>query len=785
MPVDPDPITGDGSPEPHVAGELLDPRRLFKLVLDSIPARVFWKDRHLNFLGCNRALAADAGLSSPEEILGKSDFDMPWCAQAEHYRADDRTVIATGQSRVYYEEPQTAPDGRTIWLRTSKFPLLDEAGRICGVLGTYEEITERKNAQTALRELFEDSPIGIYRTTPEGRIELANPALLRMLGYDSLEELAARNLESEGFERSSDRADFKCTLEKRGEIRGREEHWKRKDGSFLIVRESAKTKRDASGAVVSYEGMVEDVTEQKLAEEALRQSEAKYKALIEATDTGYAIFDSEGRLLDANAEYVRMTGRTSFDQIAGKSIREWTADYDRERNWAQFQAFLKQAGVRNLEVDHADEHGNIIPIEVNATVVKSGGVSQLLAMCRDISGRKAAEAEKFKLEEELRQAKKLESIGRLAGGVAHDFNNLLTLINCYAEFIVNGLRPDDPLREDASQIQKAGERAAALTRQLLAFSRKQVLQPRTLNLNAMVGETEDMLRRLLGEDIDLITKLDPGLGEVMADPGQIHQILMNLSANARDAMPDGGKLIIETRNIEVDSDFSARHPETVPGPYVLLTVADTGQGIDEATCAQIFEPFFTTKVLGKGTGLGLSTVYGIVRQSSGWIGVESELGKGATFRIYLPRIPTKPLPDKKREVTPSNLAHGETVLVVEDQKEVLQLTHTALGSYGYVVLEAANGEEAVLVARRHSGPIHVLVTDVVLPGMNGRELAGQLAVSRPEMKVLFVSGYSESVISHRGVLDSGIEYLPKPFTPEGLAAKVREVLGTKAPAHKG
>jgi PAS domain S-box-containing protein len=770
-------------PEPQTERELLESRRLFKLVLDSIPARVFWKDCNLNYLGCNRAFAADAGLASPAEIVGKNDFDMSWREQAELYRADDRAVIASGNPKMNYEEPETTPDGRTNWLRTSKIPLLDESGIVCGVLGTYEEITGRKRAEIAFHKLFENSPVGIYRTTPEGRIQLANPALVRMLGYDSFEELAARDLEAAGYEPGYDRANFKRAMEEQGEVRGRKERWRRKDGSFLILRENAKANRDASGAIVSYEGTVEDITDQTLAEEALHESEAKYKALIETTNTAYVILDSEARVVDANAEYVRLTGRASFDQIAGKSIREWTAKHDLERNSAAFEGFLKQSHVRSLEVDHIDEQGNVIPVEINATLVQSGAVRQVLAVLRDISGRKAAEAEKFKLEEELRQAKKLESIGRLAGGIAHDFNNLLTLINCYADFIVNGLPENHPLREDALQVLRAGERAAALTGQLLAFSRKQVIRPRPLNLNAIVAETEDMLRRLVGEDIELMVSLDPRLGQVLADPGQIHQILMNLAANARDAMPDGGELFIETSNVEIDGDLAAQHPETAPGHYILLTVTDTGQGMDPATGMQIFEPFFTTKGLGKGTGLGLSTVYGIVRQSSGWIGVQSEPGKGASFRIYLPRISAAPSPNPSRESAPATLTGGETVLIVEDQKEVLQLAKTTLKSYGYRVLEAAHAEEAILVSGGYPGPIDILVTDVVLPGMNGRELAGRLAASRPEMKVLFVSGYAADVIGHRGVLDSGVEYLPKPFSPDGLAAKLREVLGPRTPPH--
>jgi signal transduction histidine kinase/CheY-like chemotaxis protein len=536
-----------------------------------------------------------------------------------------------------------------------------------------------------------------------------------------------------------------------------------------------------------------DITEAKRATDALRESEsreraraAEVEAIMDAAPAAIFIaHDAECRSMSGNR-----TAHTLLQREPGKNLSKSASEGERPANFRAMKdgieippqelpvqkAAATGQPVRNYELDVVFEDGATLNLLADAVPMldEDGRPRGAVGILSDITELKRAERR-------LRESQKLESLGLLAGGVAHDFNNLLTLINCYAEFIVNGLPKNDPLRKDASQIQRAGERAAALTGQLLAFSRKQVIQPRPLNLNAIIAETEDMLRRLVGEDIELMVSLNPRLGQVLADPGQMHQILMNLAANARDAMPDGGELFIETSNVEIDGKFAAQHPETAPGPYVLLTVTDTGQGMDQATAMQIFEPFFTTKGLGSGTRLGLATVYGIVRQNSGWIGVQSEPGKGASFQIYLPRISAVPSPEPLRESAPATLTGGETVLIVEDQKEVLQLARTTLESYGYRVLEAAHAEEAILVSGGYPGPIDILVTDVVLPGMNGRELAGRLIASRPAMKVLFVSGYAGDVIAHRGVLDSGLEYLPKPFSPDGLAAKIREVLGPPRP----
>jgi hypothetical protein len=406
-----------------------------------------------------------------------------------------------------------------------------------------------------------------------------------------------------------------------------------------------------------------------------------------------------------------------------------------------------------------------------ATPLRSpeGVLEGCVHVMRDVTEQRALEAQ-------YRQAQKMEAMGRLAGGVAHDFNNLLTAITGYSELLLARLQEEDTLRRYVEEVKKAGDRAASLTRQLLTFSRQQVLEPRVLDLNSVVANVDKMLRRVIGEDIELVTILVPDLGPVKADPGQLEQVMLNLAVNSRDAMPQGGKLTIETANVELAEASSHRHGELSPGKYVVLAVSDSGCGMTEETQAHIFEPFFTTKDQGKGTGLGLAMVYGIVKQSGGSVWVYSEVGRGTTFKVYLPQVNEKVTAQVPRPPPPVLTRGWETILLVEDEEPVRSLVRSVLEAGGYVVLEARHGEDALVVAEMHKGPIQLLVTDVVMPEMSGPELAEHLAPFHREMKVLYMSGYTEDAIQHHGVLASRTAYLPKPFTPETLARKVREVL---------
>jgi signal transduction histidine kinase/ActR/RegA family two-component response regulator len=412
---------------------------------------------------------------------------------------------------------------------------------------------------------------------------------------------------------------------------------------------------------------------------------------------------------------------------------------------------------------HYTEEASISPVR------DAGGViTSYVAVKRDIT-------QELDLQGQLLHAQKMEGIGRLAGGVAHDFNNLLSVILSYTEFAVDVLPDGDPLKDDLLEVKKAGEYAVLLTRQLLAFSRKQILQPVPLDMNQFLVEMEKLLRRIIGEDIDIARNLAPDLGLVKADLSQLEQVMMNLAVNARDAMPQGGKLIIETANAELDEEHAARHAGVAPGPYVMLAVTDSGVGMDEQTMARLFEPFFTTKALGRGTGLGLSTVYGIVTQSGGSILVHSEVGRGTTFKIYLPReLSGKATATKSRRL--DRVTGTETVLVVEDEDALRTVTRRILETAGYTVLTAANGDEALGVSARYAGHIHLLLSDVVMPGMNGGALARELEKTRQNLKVLYMSGYTDNSIVHHGVLNAGTHFLGKPFSTATLTQKLREVL---------
>jgi PAS domain S-box-containing protein len=444
---------------------------------------------------------------------------------------------------------------------------------------------------------------------------------------------------------------------------------------------------------------------------------------------------------------------------------------DRLRVIALYEGAAKAA--RQVDAEYRIQHpdGSVRWIEETIVPItdKSGVVARLDGVARDVT-------EQRRLQEQLRLAQKMEAVGRLAGGIAHDFNNLLTVITSYSDLLLEEMGQQDRRRGDVDEIRKASVSAAGLTRQLLAFSRQQVLEPRVLDVNAVLTGAENLLKRLLSENVSLVTAPAPHLGAVKADPGQLEQVIVNLAVNARDAMPEGGKLTIETANADMDEAYVRDHPLARPGPYVMLGVSDTGIGMDEQTQRRIFEPFFTTKELGKGTGLGLATVYGIVKQSGGFIWVYSEPGHGTTFKIYLPRV-DEPVEGGRAPVAPTKSLRGtETVLLVEDAAAVRVVTRQVLDRLGYTVLEAPNGEAALQLASRHRGPIQLLLTDVVMPGVGGRQLAEQLTALRPELRVLYASGYTDDAVVRHGVLKPGIAYLQKPFTPEIVARKVREVL---------
>jgi two-component system cell cycle sensor histidine kinase/response regulator CckA len=503
-------------------------------------------------------------------------------------------------------------------------------------------------------------------------------------------------------------------------------------------------------------------------EEALRQSEERFSKAFQASPLGIAIATlADERYLDANQAMLTMLGYARAELIGhtGAELGIWNDPGDR----AQVAEHIRAGRpLRDFEAFIRAKRGGLRCVLASAERIDLAGEQCVLLLFHDISERK-------RLEDQFRQAQKMEAIGRLAGGVAHDFNNLLTVIMSYADLLRTDLAANARARADVEEICKAAEGAAGLARQLLAFSRRQVLQPQLLDLNVVVTNTERLLRRLIGEDVTLGTVLAPELSPVHADPGQLEQVIMNLGVNARDAMPEGGRLTIETASVALVPEGPVGDPSHT-GPYVVLSVSDTGVGMDEDTRAHIFEPFFTTKELGKGTGLGLATVYGIIEQSGGFIRVSSEVGLGTIFRVYLPAA-SAAVSSGIALSAPSELLSGtETVLLVEDLASVRAVARQVLERRGYKVLAAADGPSALRLANRYTGPIHLLLTDVVMPHLSGRHLADRLVELRPAIKVLYISGHMDDAIVRHGVLESGTAFLQKPFTPATLARKVREVL---------
>ena len=525
----------------------------------------------------------------------------------------------------------------------------------------------------------------------------------------------------------------------------------------------------------SFAHLVAVSLKRKQAEEALRKLKEFNEGIIQGMVVGIFVQDVEGVFSFVNPAGAAMLGYEP-EELLG---HHWTVIVPADQ-----QPIIQAAEERrargesdHYELDLVRKDGVHLSVLMSGSPrFKEGHFSGTLGVFTDITRRKRAEEEAKDLQEQLRQSQKMEAIGQLAGGIAHDFNNLLTIIIGYAQISLFKLPGDDPLRENIDQIKKAADRASALIGQILAFSRRQIMEMKVFDLNTLLRDLEKMLRRIIGEDVDLVTAWAEDLGRVKTDPGQIEQVIMNLAVNARDAMPEGGKLTIETANVELDESYARNHVPVTPGHYVMLSVSDSGVGMTPEVKERVFEPFFSTKEKGEGTGLGLSTVYGIVKQSGGNIWVYSEPGKGTTFKIYLPRV-DEPLEKDWEKIVESEVPRGtETILVVEDDEQVRKFTVQVLQKQGYKVLEASHGEEALLLCEQHKEPIHLMVTDVVMPGMSGGELAKWLIAKHPEMRIIYMSGYTENVVARHGVLKKDVNYIQKPFTVDGLARKVRRVL---------
>lgn len=1003
--------------------------KLLQTIINTAPIRIFFKDRDLRYLGCNTSFARDAGAERAEDLIGKDDFELVWKDQAELYRADDLNVIESGVPKLSYDEPQTTPEGKQIWLRTSKVPLRDGKDTIIGVLGMYEDITEHKQIESAIHRekcfteaIFESIPGILYVYDDQAKLVRWNKKHETMTGY-SAEELAQMtspdwhpeeeraevakaveavmttgygmveahlltkdgknplmqlngirlNLEGKTYfvgigiditERKRSEKELQNRAEDlresqriahvgswRLDISSNEVTWSdelynmygfdpslppppynehhkiftpeswnrlskalpktieagipyeleletmREDGGIGWMWVRGEAILDAKGAISGLRGAAQDITERKFIENALKESKT---FLDNLNDIAY-MADTEGNVSWVNAAIEKIagfppeevigksflplfvkedhvslidvykrtlggeslankltftSGKTCYftslprrnitgdivgtfgiarditeSQRAEEALREsedrlrkaqevakigsWEYDISTGKVWGSEEAFRIYGIERKTEFLPLDEvessildvkkvnqalvdlitknEGYDIEFEISPKnregiiVIRSiaelvydanGNPGKVLGVIQDITNAKAEEDERIKLLGQLQQAQKMESVGRLAGGVAHDFNNMLGVILGHAEMIMEQLDPALPIYTDLEEIRKAAQRSAGLTRQLLAFARKQTMAPRVLDLNQILEGMLQMLRRLIGEDIDLAWRPGKDLAPVNMDPSQLDQMLVNLCVNSRDAIADVGKITIETGTAVFNDDYCSEHVGFVPGEFVLLAVSDDGCGMDQETQIQIFEPFFTTKEQGKGTGLGLATVYGIVKQNNGFINVYSEPDQGTTFRIYLPRHIGKPVQIREEGPAKPDTGGHETILLVEDEPTILRMTTTMLERLGYTVVAANTPAEAIRLAGEYAGYINLLMTDVVMPEMNGRDLAKNLLLLYPNLKRLFMSGYTANVIAHHGVLDKGVNFIQKPFSKKDLAVKVNEALNS-------
>lgn len=648
-------------------------------------------------------------------------------------------------------------------LETSAGPLVYSALR---------DIRSRKFAERALHEssetlraVIEASPVAVNVIAPDGSVRLWNPAAEQIFGWKA-EEVVGHPPPFIPEEKQKEfEAILRRTLESNG-LKGLEVQRRRKDGSSVLVSLSVAPLHDAEGRHTGFVGVLEDITERKRLEEEHR----RLASAVEHTAECVIITQLDGTIVYVNPAFERVTGYTRAE-VTGKNPRLLKSGRHDEAFYRHLWKTLEAGEVWAGCFVNRRKDGSLIETEAVISAVRdaAGRPAYYVAVERDVTRER-------ELQEQLRQVQKMEALGRLAGGVAHDFNNLLTAITGYSELLQAILPPRGRARDYLEEIRKAGHRAASLTQQLLAFSRRQPVEARVLDLNAVIRDMHNMLRRLIGEDVELVLDLFPDLGPVRADPGQIEQVLLNLTVNARDAMPQGGRVTISTANVDLTEDDAAHHAPVVPGSYVAISVSDTGCGIDPQILPQIFEPFFTTKEQGKGTGLGLAMVYGIARQNGGSVTVASRKGEGTVFRVYLPRL----------GATTSGEAHGparepvrrgsETILAVEDDDVVRHLVRKVLESRGYRVLEARTGAEALDLLRGHSGPLHLLLTDVVMPELSGRELAEHARALHPRLRVLYISGYADQEQAKLGVRDPFAGFLAKPFSPEVLERKVREVL---------
>ena len=750
----------------------------YRDLTDSLPEIVYETDEKGRLSFANRFAFETFGYTQEDFDRGLTIFQMVIPDDCKRVEQNLQKLIKSGEL-ISGEYTALRKDGSTFPVFAST-NLIVHDNKPVGVRGVVIDITKRKEAEEALREseeryrmILENIEDAYYEVDLGGNFKFFNDSLCRMLGYSREELMGMNNRQYTDQENAKKLYQAFNKVYKTG-FPTEAFDWEviRKDGERRIGEVSVSLIKDSEGRPCGFRGIARDVTEHKRAEEALRESEAKYRQLVEHAPIGiYELDLNKLKFLSVNDVMCEVMGYTKEEFL---SMSPYTFLLEENKNILAERMKKLFSGEKvpdsaefKLRTKNGKEFWALINIKL---FYQDGRPFKAQVVAQDISERK-------KLEEQLIHSQKMEAVGQLAGGIAHDFNNLLTVIKGFCQLSLLNLEESDPRWGNLQEIEKATQRASDLTRQLLAFSRRQILDPKVLDLNALLRDLNKMLRRIIGEDIELVTLLAGDLGRVKIDPGQIEQVVLNLAVNAIDAMTSGGKLTIETANVELDEEYAETHVGVTPGHYVRLSVSDTGAGMSPQVKEKIFEPFFTTKEKGKGTGLGLSTVYGIVKQSSGNIWVYSEPGHGTTIKIYLPRAEEELDTQYRRDETNLLPKGNETVLLVEDETSVRDLASRFLHQQGYTVLEAANGDEALRMAGKQSGKeIHLLLTDMVMPQMSGRALAQELKYLRPDIKVLYASGYTDDTIVRHGILEHGTHFLQKPFSLKTFSHKVREAL---------
>jgi len=735
----------------------------------------------------NEALARMYGLR-PGDMVGRPVRDF-----APAYGQRALLAVRSPQHQASNIETRDVGEGGRILHLSESYSAVVQGGVLVRLWGMQRDITESRHAadtlqasEETLRAIFEQAAVGVAQiVSRSGEFVRINQRYADIVGY-TIEEMQRLTFQeiTHPDDLSADLDNMRRLLD--GEIRefSLEKRYRHKNGSIVWVSLTVSPMWQPGDAPHHHIAVVQDITERKRAEQALREAQQRYREVFEGSRDGFVMLDPAGRIVDANRAYCDMLGYSLEELRAMQSFYEITPqrwqDWEAEEIWNKRLLTQGYSGVYEKEYLHKDGHAFPIEVQAYAVLGEEGGPRYLWGVVRDITQRKRAEAERRALEDQLRQSQKLEAVGQLAGGVAHDFNNILTAILGNVELSIADLRqamgPDHETVRSMEEIEEAAQRASTLTRQLLTFSRRDVVRPETLSLNSILADLDKMLRRLITENITFETVTDPDLGSVRADAGQLEQVIVNLVVNAVHAMPDGGRVTVETRNVTIDEEYTRNHAEAQPGPHVLLAVSDTGHGMDAPTLERIFEPFFTTKPMDRGTGLGLATVHGIVKQSGGHIMAYSEPGRGTTFKVYLPTVEAAPAAGLHGPQPVGPLSGEETILLCEDDRLVRELIGLSLQTAGYTVLTAADGRQGLEAARSQPGPIHLLITDVIMPDMNGHTLSQRLLQTRPGLPTLFISGYTSNVIAHHGVLDEGVEFLEKPFTRQILLHRIRAIL---------